>query len=437
MQFSVGELHLYMQPVKAVGLLPLTRTLPRPCCWNKAPTMCACSGELARENAGPPPPWQRLRPFGQAEAHHSRVSRTPIKTSVKHRRSKRNGNRTDQFQQNSLSRERATGCIYDSLTSHGLLGIPRAIPQWSTQVIINSCQFKKTQNMEQHWVGAELVFAGTVLHVYVTGVCTVSQCWRCVFTGNKEYPRAPFSAWLRLQEVDVYLGPPGKLVWACFCLPVCTFIHHVIMCQPWLRQLWAKADPVIGAGSGSKITGVWSSCYQRSADPQWFACVRGVGELKPFLESCDCVSGAQLCCGERTDCVCCDSTGSAPKRFVTLANEMSAANVIRYCCTRKQDFKEKARVGKKLLLPSNNLRGGERRRPVQPRFIPLMGSPAEEPLTLNAAESREANPGKTARRGGGNRKGGTNPAPYDHKSYLPTFLPICGACVLSVSSPAE
>lgn len=61
MQFSTGELaprrlHLYLQPVKAVGLLPLTRTLPRPCFWNNAPTVCACSGESAWENAGPPPP---------------------------------------------------------------------------------------------------------------------------------------------------------------------------------------------------------------------------------------------------------------------------------------------------------------------------------------------------------------------------------------------
>lgn len=51
-QFSTGEpapsrLHLYLQPVKAVGLLPLTRTLPRPCCWNKAPTVCAFSGGVS------------------------------------------------------------------------------------------------------------------------------------------------------------------------------------------------------------------------------------------------------------------------------------------------------------------------------------------------------------------------------------------------------
>ena len=61
------RLHLYLLPVKAVGPLPLTRTLPRPCCWNKAPTVCACSGESAWENAGPPPPWLRLGPLGQAE----------------------------------------------------------------------------------------------------------------------------------------------------------------------------------------------------------------------------------------------------------------------------------------------------------------------------------------------------------------------------------
>lgn len=27
--------------------------------------------------------------------------------------------------------------------------------------------------------------------------------------------------------------------------------------------------------------------------------------FKPFLETCDCVRGAQLCCRELTDCVCC------------------------------------------------------------------------------------------------------------------------------------
>lgn len=41
---------------------------------------------------------------------------------------------------------------------------------------------------------------GTVLHVYMTGVYAVSQCWLCVFTGNEEYPRVPFSDWLRLQK---------------------------------------------------------------------------------------------------------------------------------------------------------------------------------------------------------------------------------------------
>lgn len=79
MQFSVKggklakprRLHLYLQPVKAAGPLPLTRTLPRPCCWNKAPTVCACSGESAWENAGPPPPWLRLGPLGRAEVFFS------------------------------------------------------------------------------------------------------------------------------------------------------------------------------------------------------------------------------------------------------------------------------------------------------------------------------------------------------------------------------
>lgn len=40
-----GGLHLYLQPVRAVSLLPLTRTLPRPCCQNKAPAVCPHSGE--------------------------------------------------------------------------------------------------------------------------------------------------------------------------------------------------------------------------------------------------------------------------------------------------------------------------------------------------------------------------------------------------------
>lgn len=79
MQFSVKggklakprRLHLYLQPVKAAGPLPLTRTLPRPCCWNKAPTVCVCSGESAWENAGPPPPWLRLGPLGRAEVFFS------------------------------------------------------------------------------------------------------------------------------------------------------------------------------------------------------------------------------------------------------------------------------------------------------------------------------------------------------------------------------
>lgn len=48
------RIHLHFQLVRAVGLLPLTRTrtrtLPRPCCWNKAPTVSACSGEAARDN---------------------------------------------------------------------------------------------------------------------------------------------------------------------------------------------------------------------------------------------------------------------------------------------------------------------------------------------------------------------------------------------------
>lgn len=41
---------------------------------------------------------------------------------------------------------------------------------------------------------------GTALHVNEAGVYGVSHCWPCVFTGNEEYPRAPFSAWLRLQK---------------------------------------------------------------------------------------------------------------------------------------------------------------------------------------------------------------------------------------------
>lgn len=53
-----------LQPVKAACLLPLTQSLPRPCCWNKAPTVCARSGELARDDIRPPPPRLRLRLFG-------------------------------------------------------------------------------------------------------------------------------------------------------------------------------------------------------------------------------------------------------------------------------------------------------------------------------------------------------------------------------------
>ena len=82
------------------------------------------------------------------------------------------------------------------------------------------------------------------------------------------------------------------------------------MCRLWIRQLLAKADPVIAAGSGSKITAVWSSCYQHSAYPQWFACVSersgraALATFKPFLETWDCVSAAQLCCWELKDWVC-------------------------------------------------------------------------------------------------------------------------------------
>lgn len=52
--------------------------------------------------------------------------------------------------------------------------------------------------LRQGWT--RVWFVGTALHVYVTSVYGVSQCWLCVFTGNEEYPRAPFSAWLRLQK---------------------------------------------------------------------------------------------------------------------------------------------------------------------------------------------------------------------------------------------
>ena len=46
-----------------------------------------------------------------------------------------------------------------------------------------------------------------------------------------------------------------------------TLVQHVIMCRPWMRQLLAKADPVNATGSRSKITAMWSSCYQHSAAP--------------------------------------------------------------------------------------------------------------------------------------------------------------------------
>lgn len=52
---------------------------------------------------------------------------------------------------------------------------------------------------------------GTVLHVNEAGVYGVSHCWPCVFTGNEEYPRAPFSAWLRLQKGGE-LSKSGKTI---------------------------------------------------------------------------------------------------------------------------------------------------------------------------------------------------------------------------------
>ncbi len=63
--------------------------------------------------------------------------------------------------------------------------------------------------MRRGWSGGW--FVGTVLHVYVPGVYGVSQCWLCVFTGNEEYPRVPFSAWLRLQKGGE-LSKSGKTI---------------------------------------------------------------------------------------------------------------------------------------------------------------------------------------------------------------------------------
>lgn len=42
----------YSEPVKAVGLLPVDLDPPGPGCWNKAPAVCAGSGESAWEKAG-------------------------------------------------------------------------------------------------------------------------------------------------------------------------------------------------------------------------------------------------------------------------------------------------------------------------------------------------------------------------------------------------
>lgn len=98
--------------------------------------------------------------------------------------------------------------------------------------------------------------------------------------------------------------PTNSLLW-----PVCTFIHHVIMCRPWIRQLLAKADSVITTRLESKITTVWSSCCQHSAYPQWFACVgSGVGEfclqiLSPF-SSPAIVSAAHSCAAESWPSAC-------------------------------------------------------------------------------------------------------------------------------------
>lgn len=107
-----------------------------------------------------------------------------------------------------------------------------------------------------------------------------------------------------MKTSPVLLFFANSLLW-----PVCTFIHHVIMCRPRIRQLWAKADSVITTRLESKITTVWSSCCQHSAYPQWFACVgSGVGELclqllSPF-SSPAIVSAAHSCAAESWPSAC-------------------------------------------------------------------------------------------------------------------------------------
>lgn len=187
----------------------------------------------------------------------------------------------------------------------------------------------------------------------------------------------------------------SSLLW-----PVCTFIHHVIMCRPWIRQLLAKADPVIATGLGSKITAVWSSCYQHSACPQWPACVRsGVGELgsqrlspssRPAI-----ASAVHSCAAEswRTVCVRTGLRGRVGLKcvfvfpqytsniFTSVVRSIAAFTVwdrrpdpfcpipnhaVRYfhhssCSTgsttkwQNTTSKKKSRVGEKSLPPSNNM----------------------------------------------------------------------------------
>lgn len=69
-ELAIYRIHLYFQLVRAVGLRPLTRAraLPRPCCWNKAPTVCACSAQ--QTTLGCPPPKLLLRAFGPVRWEH-------------------------------------------------------------------------------------------------------------------------------------------------------------------------------------------------------------------------------------------------------------------------------------------------------------------------------------------------------------------------------
>lgn len=65
----LSRFHLIFQFVRVIGLLPLTWTqtrtqsLPRPCCRNKAPTVCVCSGESAWDNVRLPSTQAAIQAF--------------------------------------------------------------------------------------------------------------------------------------------------------------------------------------------------------------------------------------------------------------------------------------------------------------------------------------------------------------------------------------